>query len=202
MCKDGPTISNHRKVGSATNTCPLQVCKIVVKVERKDHKKLSQRVDIDVQGPTPKSAKTAPVVGQQVFDQLTPCKAPSEFYTVSITPSGDEAGFHITATPPDAKLHIPGGQTGTFIFELSPAPVPAWIKFKVVDEAPPTGGKAEIPDVRLSVKHAGQDQPAFSPKTTATGVAEIRDVEPGTCDIEGMSYDACVLEVVGDVQSA
>ncbi len=193
MANDG-----QRKAGCATDTCPLQECTVVVQVDRKDGAKLSQRVDIEVQGPTPKGDKTAPVIQRQIFEHLTPC-ADEQVYAVSITPHGQEEKYSIKADPTEARLNVPGGATGTFLFELSKE---AWIKFKVVYEKPPAGVKAEVPAVTFSVKRTGQPNPEFSPDTGEDGLAMIPALEADKCDVEGMTYGACVLEVIGEVQSA
>ena len=69
-----------------------------------------------------------------------------------------------------------------------------WIEFKVVYDKPKEGQKAEIEVATLTVKVPGN---RTGPHTTrATGVARIEELDPGTCDVEAMTYVGADLEVV------
>ncbi|HUT35448.1 MAG TPA: hypothetical protein VNE39_18310 [Planctomycetota bacterium] len=69
-----------------------------------------------------------------------------------------------------------------------------WIEFEVKLDKPKTGERAELQSVRVTTKVPTNVREG--PFTTIHGVARIEELDPGNCDIEGLSYEQEPLEYV------
>jgi len=115
-------------------------------------------------------------------------------YTVKLSSWGTHQGKYTLVQGEDNQVHsVPQGT----IKEVTLHAVrDGWIEWQVTLDKPKTGEKAEVQGATLTAKLPGNF--TESPITDASGVARIDELDPGNCDVDGMTYDKEPLEIVTD----
>jgi len=167
--------------------CQKGKCSLVVEIQRKDGKDLSQKADLAVTG-----QKTTTIKKDRTYKDLAPGD-----YVVTITPHGKEEHAKIEPASPWSRK-IEANERVTVPFELTPE---SRIQFKVVED----GSGATIQGITFTVIASDKPKKEQTPSRNAKkNVYELAELDPGiTFKVQDLSCtDEEVRYEVVDVNSA
>lgn len=164
---------SDRKVGAATEPCPLQKCSVLVQVMRGDTKEYMSGAAIKLTGPTSGSGQTAAGSGSKSYDPVEPGA-----YQLEVSLPGKQAEeFEVPRIP---GFTVSRGEAKVLLVQLKR--ITAWIGFVMVDEE-----GSPVPDQRYRIKFA--DGTVKEGRLDSRGRGRYDPVAPGQCEISFPDID-------------